>query len=249
MAPQNPDPTLFDPEYSLAAQDGPYGILYPSTWYRERNPGLLGYNETPIGFQPEVGSVSSPKVTLLFQIIFIFSLSLNDLYFQLESLKRFLSPESLKNFPQKMSSDSSTVSHSWDYHKYISFTTKDDISGAYDHIYAYGDPVDALEYSVRAQLVQYEQYRALFEGYRLHQWEYYSAVLMWKSQSPWPTLRGALYDYYLDQTGGFFGVRKALGYTTLSANYAGLHAQLDPSTLQVTARVKFTLDNRLNVSI
>lgn len=38
------------------------------------------------------------------------------------------------------------------------------------------------EYAIRAQMVQYEQYRALFEGFRLHQWIYYSAVLMWKSQ-------------------------------------------------------------------
>jgi hypothetical protein len=40
--------------------------------------------------------------------------------------------------------------------------------------------------------------------------EWYTAVIMWKSQSPWPALRGGLYDWYLAQTGGFYGVRSAL---------------------------------------
>ena len=34
---------------------------------------------------------------------------------------------------------------------------------------------------------------------------------MWKTQSPWPTLRGALYDNYLETTGGYWGVRSATG--------------------------------------
>ena len=55
------------------------------------------------------------------------------------------------------------------------------------------------------QLVQYEQYRALFEGYLAHQWSYYAAVLLWKSQSPWPALRGGLYDPYLETNGGYWG--------------------------------------------
>jgi hypothetical protein len=40
--------------------------------------------------------------------------------------------------------------------------------------------------------------------------EWYSAVLFWKSQSPWPALRGGLYDWYLGVTGGYYGVRAAL---------------------------------------
>ena len=33
--------------------------------------------------------------------------------------------------------------------------------------------------------------------------------IRWKSQSPWPALRGALYDPYLAQTGGYYGVKRA----------------------------------------
>jgi len=49
----------------------------------------------------------------------------------------------------------------------------------------------------------------MYEGFQEHMWEFYSAVLIWKSQSPWPTLRGALYDSYLEQTAGFWGARAA----------------------------------------
>lgn len=32
---------------------------------------------------------------------------------------------------------------------------------------------------------------------------------MWKSQSPWPSLRGNLYDSYLANNGGYYGVKQA----------------------------------------
>ena len=132
-----------------------------------------------------------------------------------------MSPENLspKALPSKLSE---SVNQVWDYHKYIPYTS----DGKYDHIYAYGTPtavemdgmmpyeMDATEYSIRAQLVQYQQYQALFEGYLLYQWIYYAAVLMWKSQSPWPAFRGALYESYLDQTGGYWGARAACSMTT-----------------------------------
>jgi hypothetical protein len=37
-----------------------------------------------------------------------------------------------------------------------------------------------------------------------------SGVIMWKTQSPWPALRGFLYDWYLESTGALVGVRSAL---------------------------------------
>ena len=79
-------------------------------------------------------------------------------------------------------------------------------------------------------------------------WEWYTAVLMWKSQSPWPALRGSLYDYYLEQSGGYWGVRHALSTNVdQSGAQHGLHVQLDLSTLRPTvvnkgAAVRSTID-------
>lgn len=66
----------------------------------------------------------------------------------------------------------------------------------------YGAPGSTEEWTLQAQYAQYAQYKALFEGFSQHAWEWYSGVIMWKSQSPWPSLRGALYDYFMTQTGG-----------------------------------------------
>src|SRR5690606_4574395 len=53
----------------------------------------------------------------------------------------------------------------------------------------------------------YEQYRALQEGFNAGMWSHYTGMLVWKNQNPWTALRGQLYDPFLDQTGGFYGFR------------------------------------------
>jgi len=165
---------------------------------------------------------------------------------------------------------------SWQYLKYLPFAT-----GTYDHIYAYsanyqnGDNpsnlgnLTAKEFAMRAQIVQLQQYQALYEGFSLFQWRNYSAVLLWKSQSPWPALRGALYDYYLDYTGGFWGVHNALsmysmGQCTLSLSEelngicvddlgmisaAGLHAMMNPTTRQVSVINRHAVDSRADLAV
>ena len=55
----------------------------------------------------------------------------------------------------------------------------------YDHIYALGQPQGAEEYCEYAAVVQHMQYKALVEGFLARMWEYYTAMVMWKSQSPW----------------------------------------------------------------
>ena len=50
------------------------------------------------------------------------------------------------------------------------------------------------EYSRQAQIAQLFQYQALYEGFQAKAWVWYTAVIFWKSQSPWPALRGAFYD-------------------------------------------------------
>lgn len=74
-------------------------------------------------------------------------------------------------------------------------------------------------------------------------WEWYSAAIFWKSQGPWPALRGAFYDWYLAPTGGFYGTRAALanpvgnGADAASASAQRIHAQLNLKnyTLSVVA--------------
>ena len=61
---------------------------------------------------------------------------------------------------------------------------------------------------MKAQLVNYDQYRALIEGFSSHMWDWYTGTIIWKTQNPWTSMRGQMYDYYLDPNACLFGLRK-----------------------------------------
>jgi hypothetical protein len=93
---------------------------------------------------------------------------------------------------------SNRVSKSWQYHKYLPLLDFPD---------RYGKVKDIRDFCLKAQMVSYEQYRALQEGFNYKMWNWYSGMLVWKNQNPWTALRGFFYDYYLDYTGGYFGYK------------------------------------------
>jgi hypothetical protein len=96
------------------------------------------------------------------------------------------------------------VGEVWQHHDYMPYFN----DGVADQIGIYDTkPGSAERFAYLAQLANYIQYRALFEGFGAHMWEWYAGVFLWKSQNPWTGLRGQLYDWYLEQTGGLFGVR------------------------------------------
>ncbi|HEY5462438.1 MAG TPA: glycoside hydrolase family 2 TIM barrel-domain containing protein [Hanamia sp.] len=111
------------------------------------------------------------------------------------SLERFIPKENMK-IPDESYRNMDSV---WRYHKYI----------GYDHyIDAYGKPTDVKDFADKAQLVNYDQYRALMEGFSAHMWEWYTGVIIWKTQNPWTALRGQMYDYYLDPNACLYGLHK-----------------------------------------
>lgn len=86
----------------------------------------------------------------------------------------------------------------WDYHKYIGYGSQ---------VARYGKVKDAADFAMKAQLVNYDQYRALAEGFSSHMWDWYTGIIIWKTQNPWTALRGQMYDYYLDVNACLYGLR------------------------------------------
>jgi beta-galactosidase/beta-glucuronidase len=111
------------------------------------------------------------------------------------SLKRFIPKENLV-LPNE---DYRNMDSVWRYHKY---------SGYGNHIDAYGKPTDVKDFADKAQLANYDQYRALMEGFSAHMWEWYTGVIIWKTQNPWTAMRGQMYDYYLDPNACLYGLHK-----------------------------------------
>ncbi len=72
----------------------------------------------------------------------------------------------------------------------------------------YGKPDDIVDFAKTAQVLAYECWRSLYEA---HNRNFPSAtgIIAWKMNSPWPRLIWQLYDYFLNPTGGFYGVKKA----------------------------------------
>lgn len=124
----------------------------------------------------------------------------------MESLQRFLPKASLVA-PQYIPTDKRTlkgpsekVDSVWDYHNYLGV-------GYEQHILPYGKPKDIVDFTRKAQLVNYDQYRGLMEGFSSHMWDWYTGVIIWKTQNPWTSMRGQMYDYYLDPNACLFGLR------------------------------------------
>lgn len=124
-----------------------------------------------------------------------------------ESLQRFL-PEDHRNPPVYPGKEDPV----WNYHKYIGYDSS---------VYAYGPIKDLKDYAEKAQLVNYDQYRALMEGFSSHMWDWYTGTIIWKTQNPWTALRGQMYDYYLDVNACLYG---------LHSGSEPLHIQYDPVT-------------------
>ncbi|MFT4152288.1 glycoside hydrolase family 2 protein [Parafilimonas sp.] len=114
------------------------------------------------------------------------------------SLKRFLPPENL--IPPVYENGKYEVDSVWQYHKYIGYDKTPD---------AYGGAKDAEDFATKAQLINYDQYRGLIEGFSAHAWEWYTGVIIWKTQNPWTALRGQMYDYYLDPNACLYGLKTA----------------------------------------
>jgi mannosylglycoprotein endo-beta-mannosidase len=112
-----------------------------------------------------------------------------------ESLERFIPQENLTTLPEGRNVDSV-----WRYHKY---------SGYGRQIEAYGKPTTVRELAEKAQLVNYDQYRGLIEGHSAHMWDWYTGLIIWKTQNPWTAMRGQMYDYYLDPNACLYGLHHA----------------------------------------
>jgi hypothetical protein len=70
---------------------------------------------------------------------------------------------------------------------------------------SYGGASSAQEWVTLAQFVNYEGYRAMFEAQSKNR----MGLLIWMSHPAWPSFVWQTYDYYLEPTAAYFGVKKA----------------------------------------
>ncbi len=123
----------------------------------------------------------------------------------------------------------------------------------------YGKAKDLKDFIWKAQLLNYETIRPMFEAFAVHKFKS-TGVIQWMLNSAWPEMYWQLYDYYLMPNGAFYGTKKACAPLQLIYNYQDRNIYCNNETLQsydhLTARIrildlqsKIILDKKITVSI
>ncbi|WP_202869298.1 discoidin domain-containing protein [Kribbella antibiotica] len=96
------------------------------------------------------------------------------------------------------------------------------------------------EFTRKAQFVNYENMRAMFEAWNANLWTDASALLLWMSHPAWHSTVWQTYDYDLDVNGSYYGARKGCEAIHVQANPTDwttvvLNHTVKPLAAQVTA--------------
>jgi hypothetical protein len=73
----------------------------------------------------------------------------------------------------------------------------------------YGEPTGLEDLCRKAQMVNYETLRAIYEGFNSRMWKDCSGVLVWMSHPSWPSVVWQFYSWDYEPNASYFGVKKA----------------------------------------
>ncbi|WP_348264773.1 glycoside hydrolase family 2 TIM barrel-domain containing protein [Telmatobacter sp. DSM 110680] len=82
----------------------------------------------------------------------------------------------------------------------------------------FGAPTGFEDFERKAQMIDYDAHRAIFEGFAAHLWQPNSARMIWMTQSAWPSTEWNFLGHDYDTQSSFYGTQKAC---------EPVHAQLD----------------------
>ena len=100
----------------------------------------------------------------------------------------------------------------WEKHFFSDQAAYGGAAGATDYFKSvdtgYGKSSSAEEFCAKAQFLNIEVMKALYEGWQDNLWNTASGILFWMSQAAYPCFIWQTYDYYYDATGTYWGARK-----------------------------------------
>ena len=137
----------------------------------------------------------------------------------LESLKKMIPADSL--WP---------IGDAWKYHSARGmFHNVKNYTNAMDK--RLGKATDLTDYLRKAQYLNYEGMRAMFEAFVANRFKA-TGIIQWMYNSSWPKLWWQLYDYYLMPTGAFYGARIANEPLHISYNYGNNGIDISNNTAE-----------------
>lgn len=136
------------------------------------------------------------------------------------SIRKFIPETSAKPGSQYFPLDSVWAEHgAWDDNGYA-FRRYDEAIRT-----LYGKPASTEDYVRKAQFVNANSYRAMFEAANHRMWTITSGVMLWKLNDCWPSVLWQLYDWYLLQNAAYYYSKSAM---------EPLHIQLNANTYTVS---------------
>lgn len=167
---------------------GLWANLDPKTYFTDPHNGYL-FSDDSYGLRSELGTAT---------------------FVNIESFKKFM-PKNYWEAPTPEAVNSKT--NMWARHY---FSTDGALGGGSDPVRyindlnrQYGKATSLEDFCKKAQLLNVETTKAMYEAWNDHMWQDASGMLLWMSQSAYPSMIWQTYDYYFDLTGAYFGARTA----------------------------------------
>ena len=110
------------------------------------------------------------------------------------------------------------ISEVWNYHDWSEIGNQQ--TGGYKAAIdaRLGESTSLDQFCRRAQFVNYESTRAMFEAWNAHLWHDATGLLLWMSHPAWHSTVWQTYDYDLDVNGAYYGSRKGCEPVHVQAN-------------------------------
>jgi Exo-beta-D-glucosaminidase Ig-fold domain/Glycosyl hydrolases family 2/Concanavalin A-like lectin/glucanases superfamily/Glycosyl hydrolases family 2, sugar binding domain/Glycosyl hydrolases family 2, TIM barrel domain len=142
------------------------------------------------------------------------------------------------------------ISDNWAYHDWHQSANGDMTPFMAEMEKEFGAPTSLEDFERKAQMFNYVQHRAVFEGMNAHLWAPNTGRMLWMTQPAWPSSTWQILSSDYDTQASFYAVKKAS---------EAVHVQLDPSNYAMevanslpdtktalTARARvYSLENKL----
>jgi Exo-beta-D-glucosaminidase Ig-fold domain/Glycosyl hydrolases family 2/Concanavalin A-like lectin/glucanases superfamily/Glycosyl hydrolases family 2, TIM barrel domain/Glycosyl hydrolases family 2, sugar binding domain len=142
------------------------------------------------------------------------------------------------------------ISDAWAYHDWHQ-SGNGDMAPFMAQVQAeFGAPTSLEDFERKAQMLDYEDHRAIFEGMNAHLWAPNSARILWMTQPAWPSNVWQILSSDYDTQSSFYGVKKAceplhVQLDLSNYNVAVVNTTNDPHSGLLVAADVYSLDNKL----
>jgi hypothetical protein len=124
------------------------------------------------------------------------------------------------------------ISDDWAYHDWHQSGNGDTKSYMASLTTKFGAPTSLEDFDRKAQMLQYDSYRAIFEGLNAHLWTENSGRMLWMTQPAWPSNTWQIYTSDYDTAAPYYAVMKAAEPVHAQLNLPDFALMVANTTLQ-----------------